>query len=201
MGLVQKAEVGMCVLCAVALFSVPCTLPLIRIACLPSHQLSKIKKWRVKVKPHISLYPTQLHSGQTICGGLYLPSNMIFYRAICYSGIFMKGFASQHYFSDSLSARKRDSVNKTQTSTSECTCTVSILEVFQGSKLRFLTRVGISASKRWPRDDSKRRRPNYKNGGHFSVTFSLFSPGLAGLGGELACKERKRARRTGENFP
>ena len=108
MGLVQKAEVGMCVLCAVALFSVPCTLPLIRIACLPSHQLSKIKKWRVKVKPHISLYPTQLHSGQTICGGLYLPSNMIFYRAICYSGILKKGFASPHYFSDSLSARKRE---------------------------------------------------------------------------------------------
>ena len=122
MGLVQKAEVGMCVLCAVALFSVPCTLPLIRIACLPSHQLSKIKKWRVKVKPHMSLCPTQLHSGQTICGELYLPSNMIFYRAICYSGILKKGFASPHYFSDSLSARKRDSVNKTQTSTSECTC-------------------------------------------------------------------------------
>ena len=108
MGLVQKAEVGMCVLCAVALFSVPCTLSLIRIACLPSPQLSKIKKWRVKVKPHMSLYPTQLHSGQTICGGLYLPSNMIFYRAICYSGILKKGFASPHYFSDSLSARKRE---------------------------------------------------------------------------------------------
>ena len=108
MGLVQKAEVGMCVLCAVALFSVPCTLSLIRIACLPSHQLSKIKKWRVKVKPHMSLCPTQLHSGQTICGELYLPSNMIFYRAICYSGILKKGFASPHYFSDSLSARKRE---------------------------------------------------------------------------------------------
>ena len=99
---------GMCVLCAVALFSVPCTLSLIRIACLPSHQLSKIKKWRVKVKPHMSLCPTQLHSGQTICGGLYLPSKVIFYRAICYSGILKKGFASPHYFSDSLSARKRE---------------------------------------------------------------------------------------------